>query len=237
MPGSILKAGARKLIFENVPKLLYISLVYVVFNTIISWLSYRLPGIVSLDDIYSRLLDGEPPGLHIIYTGFKPFGALLALLIFLLRPVLNIGFISYCLRITRAQSAGFKNLLIGFLFFFKVIRLFLLMTVFILFWSIFLIIPGIVASYRYRLSYYILLDDPGKSALQCIYESKLIMHGAKLDLLIIDISFLGWYVLDMAILMLNPFPFALPIVSIWLSPYAGLTRAAFYENRIENAAA
>ena len=94
------------------------------------------------------------------------------------------------------------------------------------------VIPGIIASYRYRLAYYILIDDPGKGALQCINESKLMMHGKKLDLLTIDISFIGWYILDLAVVFIIPSPIALPIVSIWLSPYLGLTRAAFYEDQI-----
>jgi len=236
MPGAFFKAGARSLIFSNSPRLIFISLVYVVFGTVISWLSLRLPGSLSLEDIYGRLLSGEVPGLGIIYTDFRVIGVFLALLLLLFLPLLDIGFISYCLKIVRDQSADFKDLFNGFLFFIKVISIFLITSVLIFLWSLLLIIPGIVASYRYRMAYYILLDDPGKGAFQCVHESKLMMHGSKVDLLTIDISFIGWFLLDFVISVFTPFPFPFPIISVWLSPYLGLTRAAFYEERLANVA-
>jgi len=236
MSGSELKAGARKLIIENSPRLLFISLIYVVLFTIVSWLSFRLPGSINIQDINSRLAAGEIPGLGIIYTNFRPIGVLLAFLLLLLQPVLDVGFISYCLKINRNKTTEFKDLFNGFQFFFKVIAVFFITAVFIFLWSLLFIIPGIVAGYRYRQAFYILLDDPGKDAMQCISESKLMMHGKKLELLIIDLSFFGWYVLDYAIVLFTPLPFVIPLVSIWLSPYVGLTRVAFYENQIANIA-
>ena len=236
MSGSELKAGARKLIIENSPRLLFISLIYVVLFTIVSWLSFRLPGSINIQDINSRLAAGEIPGLGIIYTNFRPIGVLLAFLLLLLQPVLDVGFISYCLKINRNKTTEFKDLFNGFQFFFKVIAVFFITAVFIFLWSLLFIIPGIVAGYRYRQAFYILLDDPGKGAMQCISESKLMMHGKKLELLIIDLSFFGWYVLDYAIVLFTPLPFVIPLVSIWLSPYVGLTRVAFYENQIANIA-
>ena len=236
MPGAILKAGARRLIFDNTPRIFIISLIYVVLVAVVSWLSFRLPGITSIQDINSRLLSGELPGLGVIFTNFRPIGLFFALLLLLFQPVLDFGFISYCLKINRKQKTDFFDLLNGFLFPVKVISLFLLIFIFVMLWSLLLIIPGIVASYRYRLAYYILLDDPTKGAFQCITESKLLMNGKKVDLLTIDLSFLGWFVLDFAVFFAIPFPFAIPIVSIWLSPYLGLTRAAFYEEQVTNAA-
>jgi len=236
MPGSALKSGARKLIFENSPRLLLISLVYVALVAVVSWLTLRLPGSISPDDIYSRLASGEMPGIGIIYTNFRPIGVLLALLLYMIQPILDVGFISFCLKTDRNRDTSIKDLFNGFLFFTKVISIFIITAVLILLWSILLIIPGIIASYRYRLAYYILLDDPNKGAFQCIEESKLLMHGKKLDLLTIDISFIGWYMLDMTVMILIPSPIALPIISVWLSPYLGLTRAAFYEDQIANIA-
>ena len=232
MPGSALKANARKLIFENSPRLLLISLVYVIFITVVAWLTVRLPGSINANDIYARLAAGEMPGLGIIYTDFRPIGVLLALLLYMVQPVLDVGFMSFCLKTHRAQNTEYKDLLNGFMFFIKVISIFIITTFFIFLWSMLLFIPGVIAFYRYRLAYYILLDDPGKGALQCINESKLLMSGKKLDLLTIDISFIGWYLLDIVVIFIIPTPIALPIVSIWLSPYFGLTVAAFYEDQI-----
>ena len=236
MPGSLLKAGARKLIMANSPRLLIISLLFVVLSTIVSWLSLRLPGTINIPDMYIRLAAGEIFSPWMIYSNFRPIGVLLAVILRLLLPVLDVGFISYCIKINRNESTEFKDLFNGFLYFWKVIMLSIVITVLVILWSILLIIPGIIASYRYRLSYYILLDDPGKGVFQCISESKRVMRGRKLDLFTIDLSFLGWYVIDFVIFLMIPLSFAIPIVSIWLSPYVGLTRVAFYEFHINSLA-
>ena len=236
MPGSALKAGARKLIFENFPKILIISLLYIFLITVVSWLSFRLPGSINQQDILNRIASGEVPGPGIIYTNFRPAGVFLALLLLLLQPALDVGYISYCLKINRGQKTDYKDIFNGFLFPVKVILLFITVTVLVLLWSLLLVFPGIVASYRYRLVFYILLDDPDKGILQCVTESRLMMYGRKLDLFIIDLSFIGWYILDTLVLFLIPLPFMIPVISIWLSPYVGLTRVAFYEDRIKNIA-
>jgi len=236
MSGSAIKFNARKLMFENAPKLFFISLLYVVLVTLVAWLSIRLPGNIRADDIISRLSSGEIPSLAIIYTDFRPIGVFLALILSLLQPVLDTGFMSYCLKINRRQDTEFRDIFNGFLFFIKIILIFIITSVLVILWSMLMVIPGIVAMYKYRLAYYILLDDPKKGALQCISESKQMMSGYKLDLFLIELSFFGWFVLDLAIVLLTPLPFPVPIVSLWLSPYMGLTRAAFYELRITGVA-
>jgi len=136
----------------------------------------------------------------------------------------------------RELKTDFFDLFNGFIYFIKVIKIFLITAIYVFLWSILLIIPGIIASYRYRQAYYILLDDPRKSALQCISESCLMMKGKKLDLFIVDISFLGWFALDMLVVIMIPLPFAIPIVTTWLYPYLGLTRVVFYEEAVSNIA-
>ena len=232
MTESVLKAGARRLMFDNAPKLFFISLLYVFIVTVISGLVFRLPGTINLQHINERLLSGELPGLNIIYTNFRPFGVVLALLLSLLQPVIDAGFMSYCLKINRKKNGDYKDVFNGFLFFLKVLTIFLISTFFIFLWSLLFVFPGIAAHYRYRQAYYILLDDPEKSALQCLTESKRMMHGRKLDLFILDLTFIGWYVLDILSVLLIPVPFAIPVVSVWLSPYIGISRAAFYENQL-----
>lgn len=47
-------------------------------------------------------------------------------------------------------------------------------------------------SYRYRLAYYLLLDDPDMGSLEAISRSKQAMRGWKGSLFVLDLSFLGW---------------------------------------------
>jgi len=231
MTGAEFKAVARKLMFENSPRLFFISLVYVAIGALVSWFIFRLPGTIDIQNMYDRISSGELPSITMIYSNFRPIGVLLAVLFYLFQPIFDVGFKSFCLKTFRKQETGYKDVLDGFLLFIKVIMLFVIMFVLILLWSLLLIIPGIVAAYRYRLAYYILLDDPGKSILQCINESSAIMYGGKVDLFLIEISFWGWFLLDLLIATLLPFPFAFPVVSIWIAPYFGLTVVGFYEER------
>jgi len=234
--GAELKSNARQLMFENAPKLFYISLLFMVLSTVLSELIFRLPGTIDLDGGYTRLSAGELPSLGLFIRNFRPVGAALAGIIILVRAILDVGFIGYSMRIRRKQETEFQDIFSGFLIFFKVLLIFIITTIFIFLWSLLFILPGIIASYRYRLAYYILLDDPRKGALQCIGESAILMKGAKADLLIIDVSFIGWHLLNFTIMMLLMtllgIPIPIPLVSIWLSPYIGVTIAGFYEKRI-----
>lgn len=92
------------------------------------------------------------------------------------------------------------------------------MGIFIALWSLLLVVPGIIAAYRYRMALFLLLDNPEKSALACISESKRMMTGRKAELFVMDLSFIGWYILEI-----------IPFVSIWVTPYTQLSYVIYYE--------
>jgi len=233
MSGMELKATARRIIAENAPKIFLVSIIYLIVTTLMSELQYRLPGTASaLDEYLDSIAAGSIPSISLLYTKFRPSGVALAVVLQLMLPVIHAGYMGYCLKLHRGQSGEYKDLLNAFLFFGKVLLLSIVTAVFVLLWSALLIIPGLVAHYRYRQAYFILIDDPDKSVLQCIRESKKLMHGKKLDLFLVDLSFIGWVIISTLVVLLLPLPFSLPVVSIWLSPYQWLTRAAFYDRLI-----
>ena len=92
-------------------------------------------------------------------------------------------------------------------------------------WSILFIIPGIVASYRYAMTPYILAEDMDLSVMEAIGESKRLMRGNKWRLFCLDLSFLGWQILC---------TLTLGIASLWVGPYIETARAAFYREISEN---
>ena len=233
MQGSELKAGARTIMRENAPKIFIIALIFIVVITVMSELQFRLTGYAdAYGKIVARLGAGERPGPELFFGDFRPVGVALALILSMMGSVVNMGFMSYCLNTTRGNPGDYKDLLDGFLFFGKTMLIAILSFIFVFLWSLLLIFPGVIASYRYRQAYYILLDSPDKSALQCIRESKLLMAGNKLDLFLLDLSFIGWHICDFLVSAIIPTPFALPIVSIWIMPYTGLTYAAYYDQLI-----
>ena len=240
MPGIELKAGARKLMSENSPKILFVTVILVVVATLMSELQYRLPGTSNaVSQMLDQLAAGERLSVGLLYSNMKPPGVALAALLALMRPVVEVGYVRYCMNVSRGEKGGYGDLLDGFLFFGKIIMIFLIKLVLILLWSLLLIVPGVIAAYRYRQAYYVLLDDPDKGPIQCIIESRRLMSGRKIDLFLLDFSFLGWIILDIIvtnIMALLAVPFPLPIVSIYLTPYVGLTRAAFYNNLVSRLA-
>lgn len=94
----------------------------------------------------------------------------------------------------------------------------------ILFWSLFLIIPGIYKSYSYSLVSYLLVDNEDLSYRDALYRSEELMEGFKMEWFILDLSFLLWDILAL-------FTFGIPY--IWITPYKRTTYAKFYEERIK----
>ncbi|MCD8248949.1 MAG: DUF975 family protein [Lachnospiraceae bacterium] len=89
----------------------------------------------------------------------------------------------------------------------------------ILLWSMLFVIPGIIASYRYAMTPYILAENYDLSMMEAISESKRLMRGNKWKLFTLDVSFIGWILLS---------DFTLGIASLWVNPYQEAARAAFY---------
>ena len=111
-------------------------------------------------------------------------------------------------------------------YFINLLKLKLLKYVVIFLWMFLFIIPGIVKSYGYsqaELIYKDTVDRTGKqpSVRACLAESQKIMMGHKADLFVLDLSFFGWYILNI---------FTAGILSIWLTPYKTMSRVVFYEN-------
>jgi len=237
MQGFELRAGARRLMKENTPKVFFVSILFIVITTVMSELQFRLPGVSAANMRFLESVSrGEFPTVGLLYSYFRPGGAALAGLLYLLYPVLETGYKSYCLKTVRGQGGDYRDILDGFFFFGKALLIFIITTIFTALWFMLFFFPAIAARYRYRQAYYILLDAPEKSALQCISESKRMMRGHKMELFLLDLSFLGWYLLDLAVILLLPLPVALPIISIWLTPYMGLTHAAYYGQLVSSLA-
>ena len=83
------------------------------------------------------------------------------------------------------------------------------------------IIPGIVVGYGLDMVPYILADNPGIGIMDAIKASWEMMKGYKWKLFVLDLSFIGWIILDVL---------TLGILGIfYVNPYIGSTHAAYYE--------
>ena len=222
----LLKSQARGLIRTAVPRVLYASLIYTLLSALVSYLSARLVG-VSLDvvDRLSQYLaEGRYEYALRLYESVRPTPAawVINLALQLAITVVSAGFILFLLNTVRGTGAVYANLLDGFGMFFRVILLEIVTAVLVTLWSLLLVVPGIIAAYRYSMALYILLDHPEYGVMDCIRESKRMTQGYKWELFILDLSFLGWA-------LLAGLPVAGWLVQLWFTPYISLTRILYYE--------
>lgn len=114
----------------------------------------------------------------------------------LVQAPLAVGLAMVLMNIARNRPTAPMNVFYGFEYLGKAILLQLLMGIFIFLWSLLFVIPGIIAFYSYRYAFYIFADDPSKGIMQCLRESKYLTKGNKGQMFILDLSFIGWYLLS-----------------------------------------
>lgn len=223
-----LKSSAKTLISRPKPAPISVGLVYLGISVLFSLLSTRLLGIklseTDMNQIMSYIQSYNYEYAMLYLRDYMPPASsyIIDLALEVLSYILSAGFIIFLLNVIREREACYGNLLDGFGIFGRVILLEILSSIFIFLWSLLLVIPGIIAAYRYRMAIYILIDHPELSVMDCLRESKRMMSGHKWELFMLDLSFIGWTFLS-SLTVVGWF------VSIFTTPYFGLTYALYYE--------
>lgn len=101
----------------------------------------------------------------------------------------------------------------------NVVRVQFLVGMLVLAGCILFVVPGIFLHYRYRMVPYLLAENPYLPAGRAMQLSRRMMHGEKWHAFLLDLSFLGWYLL--CVLTLG---FGL----VFLEPYRMVTNAELY---------
>ena len=84
-----------------------------------------------------------------------------------------------------------------------------------------LVVPGIIKAYEYRFVSYLTADHPEMSGTEVITLSRQMMRGHKWRAFVLDLSFLGWYILS---------AFTFFLLSIfYVNPYKHSTDAELYK--------
>lgn len=138
---------------------------------------------------------------------------------FILGGVLQLGYARFLLKQQDGRDTEFSDLFSQFDNFGTGFAQFFLRNLYVALWSILLVIPGIVKSYSYAMTPFILAEHPELTASRAIGLSMQMMEGHKMDLFLLDLSFLGWAIL--AALTAN-------LGYLALNPYTNAARAAFY---------
>ena len=143
----------------------------------------------------------------------------MAVVHFVLGSIVGVGYARFNLDLVDHQEHAFEALFAYFSHWKTTAIAKLLQAVYILLWSLLLVIPGIIASYSYAMTDYILAENPNLTASEAIAQSKAMMSGNRWRLFCLHFSFIGWSILC---------AFTLGIGNLWLDPYKQAATAAFY---------
>ena len=220
------KLQAKQLIRESQPSMLTAALLYTLLTALIGWLSLRLTGVDTntMNEMLQLASEGNSEAVMEMMTKATPSAgaSLIDSLLRLAMAVVGVGFSLFVMNSVRRSQPALGNLLDGFGMFPRVLFLIILQIVFIFLWSLLLVIPGIVAAYRYSFAVYVMIDHPEMSAMDCLRESKRLTTGYKRQLFLLDLSFIFWFLLTMI-------PIIGYIAQVYVTPYMESARVLYYE--------
>lgn len=115
--------------------------------------------------------------------------------------------------LNQTAQPGIGTLLDGFRsgYYVNIVLTMFLRDLFTTLWSLLLVVPGIVKHYEYLMVPYIIAENPAMDYKEAFQISKQMMDGEKMEAFIMDLSFLGWYLLSavtcglLAIFYVNPY--------------------------------
>lgn len=189
--------------------------------TLISGLaSYAANGLDSIFDSFAV------SSLNIVFAPSVVTGLAV---VFLTAPLV-VGTNMYCLRLFRGEGSSLAELFEeGFSDYGHVVGGYLYMLLFIFLWSLLFIIPGIIKSFSYAMTPYLLADCKAVSATDALKLSNRMMEGHKWELFVFHLSFLGWHLLNGLTLGL--------LGIFYVMPYYRIACAGYYEERKRQALA
>ena len=161
--------------------------------------------------------------LTIIMTGIQYIPYIGRLVFWVIIGAVTLTYAIISLKVIDRENVGIEDAFSGFKNFISALGLLLWQELWIFLWSLLLIIPGIVKAYSYSMCFYILVDNPDMGIREALNESKRITHGYKMDLFILDLSFLGWAILSVLTLGIGFF---------WLIPYMQVTMGNVYRRLV-----
>ncbi|MBC1808048.1 DUF975 family protein [Listeria sp. FSL L7-0993] len=129
--------------------------------------------------------------------GWIPFVGQVAMI--LVTGPLYTGVAWVYLAISRGEQPDVAYMFSGFKEFGRTFVAYLLIVIFTFLWSLLLIVPGIIKTYSYSQTFFILRDNPNISPLDAITESRHMMNGHKGRLFGLSLTFLLWYLIPIAV--------------------------------------
>lgn len=168
---------------------------------------------------YANTIYYAAGNLAYLLAMLAPFMLIVAVAQLIIGASTHLGLCLYFCKLHRGQDAQLGDLFGRFNIFGRALWLRIVMGVKIFLWTLLLVIPGIIAAYRYSMAPYLMAENPDLTASQAIEMSCYMMDGNKGSLFVLHLSFIGWAILC---------TFSLGIGYLWLNPYMQSSEAAFF---------
>lgn len=123
------------------------------------------------------------------------------------------------LTVANGEKYNMGELFDGYHNFGPVFLTMFLKQIYVLLWSLLLIVPGIVKSYSYAMTEFLMRDNPELKYNEAIEESMNMMSGHKMQLFLLDLGLIGWAILSIL---------TMGIGFLFLIPYQQTAHAEFY---------
>lgn len=157
-------------------------------------------------------------GIASVILGLIPVvGSLAASII--VTPAFALSVVRIYLNVVNGNAPELNDAFTGFDDFWAAFKVTFLVGLFTFLWSLLFVIPGIIKSISYSMSMYVLAENKGKPALECIAESKKMTEGHKMELFVLALSFIGWAFVG---------AITFGIAYIWITPYMQATMTNAY---------
>jgi len=212
-----LKREAKTIIKGAKANAFVVTLIYMGICLVVSGIDTYVSGSITTTfaqrglDVPVWLPQGEFPGLVVTFVGVVAW---------LIGILMQAGYSVYHLGIRRGKEMGIDSLFEGFAFAGKIILVNVVMYIFIVLWSFLFVIPGIVAAYRYRFAVYNICENPEMGVMEAIRMSKKQTGGFKWQLLMLDLSYIGWAILC---------ALTIGILSIWVTPWVQQADVGYFQ--------
>ena len=146
----------------------------------------------------SSLFDGLGYWFGVLWSVFSLLIALALLLIkIVVGNVVYVGGIRFFIQNRRENPSagtiffGFQNGNYG-----NIALTIFLKDLYTALWTLLLVVPGIIKHYEYRMIPYILAENPTMPREEAFQISRRMMMGQKMDVFVLDLSFIGWFILE-----------------------------------------
>ena len=169
-------------------------------------------------------LFGDLPKIVKTYLMIAAGGAgALSLVNLILGGVIQLGYAQYLLKQQDREICSIQDLFSQFDRFGQGFLQLFLRNLYTFLWGLLFLIPGLIKSFAYAMTPFLMAEDPTLTANEAIKLSQEKMRGHKGELFCLGLSFFGWAVL--AVLTGG-------IGEIFLNPYINAAYAAFYRDKM-----